>query len=74
MTNHKQKTVIVEGPAMKSETKDLLRSIMGGEMKNAWQKETRPGQDMRPNDMKNIDRRPREDSFRENYARIFGHE
>jgi hypothetical protein len=47
---------------------------MGGEMKNAWQKETRPGQDIRPDDMKNIDRRPREDSFRENYARIFGHD
>lgn len=55
---------------MSSYNKSLLNSILGGEMRNAWHKETRPGQDVRPEEMRGIDRRPRGNAYRENYDAI----
>lgn len=65
---------VIEGPAISRTNKELAQAILGGEMRNAWEQETHNRQDLRPADERSIDRRPRDDAFRQNYPRIFGHE
>lgn len=64
--------LVIEGPAISKTDRELSQAILAGDMRNAWQKEKRSMPDLRSE--KGIDRRPRDDTYRDNYPQIFGHE
>lgn len=64
---------IVKGKSISKADEGLIDSILGGEMKNAWQPEEEgKGRDMRPLSPKGrTSRRPHSRAYRNNYDRIF---
>lgn len=63
----------MEGPAISKPNRELAQAILGGEMKNAWQK-TVPGEsrDMRPLTSKARLSRVVTEEYRDHYEQIFG--
>jgi hypothetical protein len=57
----------------RKEDKEMVQAILGGELRNAWQK-TNPGEGKDIRKDKPTYTRPSRGNFRDNYTRIFGHD
>lgn len=57
----------------RKEDQELVQAILGGEMRNAWQK-TEAGEGRDERNEKPTLSRPSRSAYRENYTRIFGHD